>query len=149
MFSWFECNQPSPGEFAYSISGISTCWKAWIGVLGIPRSTFFNWKADFGKGRINPDHGSSLTIRPNLKSETAVHFMTKYFSENCDFLPTSDIWHLPSSSSRVDVFQEMYQTLKARNQPCCTQTHFVRSWKQHFPHVKIPKVELRLSLNYK
>lgn len=91
-------------------------------------------------GRINPDHGASLTIKPSPKSETALHFMQKYFEENCDYLPTSDVWHLPSSSSKADVFQEMQQTLHARGQVCCTMTNFVKLWRQQFPQVKIPKV---------
>lgn len=140
ILDWFECNQPSAGEFVYFVSGISTCYKAWIRVLGIPRSTFYNWRRDFCNGRTNAEHGASLTLKPCEVSEAALNFIQKYFEENCDYLPTGDLWHLPSSSSKSDIFKEMQETLRSRGQPCCSMTHFLKIWKQNFPQVKIPKV---------
>lgn len=148
IFNWFEDNQPTPGEFTYSIMGVSVCWKTWILVLGIPRSTFFNWKSDFLKGRVNPDHGASLTLKRCPKTEVALHFLESFFKENCDYLPTSDVWNLPSSSSKDEIYDEMATSVEARGQPCCSKPNFIKLWNQQFPHVKIPKVRVMKNIMY-
>lgn len=140
ILDWFQNNQPNPGEFVYSVCGIRTCYKAFITALGIPRSTFFSWKSDFLKGRVNPEHGTALTLKRSDISDAVLFFLKMYFEENCDFLPTGDVWHLPSSSSKVDIFKEMNECFRRQGQFTCSLTYFTSMWKQFFPYVKIPKV---------
>lgn len=141
ILEWFEFNQPSPLQFVYHVCGIPVCYKAWITALGIPRSTFYSWKKDYCNGRINPEHGAALTIKRSDVSDAMINFLQKFFEENCDYLPTGNLWHLPSSSSKADIYCEAEEVLKSQGQRCCSLTNFAKIWKQYFSQVKIPKVQ--------
>ena len=67
VFNWLENNQPTGGEFTYTISGINVCWSAWMKVLGISRRRFFELKRDFLLGRRSEQHGAALTSRDTTK----------------------------------------------------------------------------------
>ena len=117
ILNWFDNNQPSSGEFAYTISGISVCWSAWTKVLGITRRRFFELKRDFLLGRRNEQHGASLTSKEAPHREAVLNFLDRYFTENCDYMPNSSVWHLTSSSRKADVFQEFSTDAKWKITP--------------------------------
>lgn len=146
ILNWFYNNQPSSGEFAYTISGISVCWSAWTKVLGITRRRFFELKRDFLLGRRNAQHGASLTSREAPQREAVLNFLDRYFTENCDYMPNSSVWHLSSSSHKADVFQEFTEHMESTNQPVCSETFFRKLWNENYSHVKIPKVRLCLAV---
>lgn len=143
ILNWLDNNQPSSGEFAYTISGINACWSAWTKVLGITRRRFFELKQDFFLGRRNEQHGASLTSREAPHTEAVLNFLDMYFTENCDYMPNSSVWHLTSSSCKADVFQEFTEHMETTNQPVCSETFFRKIWNERYSHVKIPKVRLQ------
>ena len=140
ILNWFDDNQPSAGEFVYSIAGVKVCWKAWTLVLGITERRYFMLKRDYQEGRRDPAHGLSGTIKESLQAEACRNFLNTYFSECCDYMPNSPVWHLTSSSRKSDVYKEMKLTLKNMGQPCCSKALFKKIWDTYFRHVKIPKV---------
>ena len=142
ILNWFENNQPTSGEFAYTISGINVCWSAWITVLGITRRRFFELKRDFLNGRRNERHGAALTSRETPHREAVINFLDRYFQENCDYMPNSSVWHLTSSSRKADVFQELREDMQSTSQPVCSESFFRKIWNERYSHVKIPKVGL-------
>lgn len=142
ILNWLDNNQPSSGEFAYTISGINACWSAWTKVLGITRR-FFELKRDFFLGWRNEQHGASLTSREAPHTEAVLNFLDRYFTENCDYMPNSSVWHLTSSSCKADVFQEFTEHMETTNQPVCSETFFRKIWNERYSHVKIPKVRLQ------
>ena len=144
ILDWFETNQPTLGNFVYNVCGITTCYKAFITVLGIPRSTFFSWKRDFCNGRVSPEHGAALTLKRSDVLDAATYFLQQFFENNCDYMPTGDVWHLPSSTSKIDVFHEMRGALRLQSQVSCSYTYFSQIWSQFFHHVKIPKVSFAI-----
>lgn len=107
ILNWFADNEPLPRQFAFTISGIGVCWRAWTAVLGITETRFYLLKRDFINGRRNPDHGSSGAVRESLKTEYCRNFLEKYFKECCDYLPNSSTWHLTSSSKKCEIYEEM------------------------------------------
>jgi len=107
ILGWFESNQESPRKFTYSISGINVCWKTWITILGITERRFYMEKKDFLQGRRNPAHGLTGSVKESLQSEACRNYLETYFSESCDYMPNSKIWHLTSSSRKSDVYREM------------------------------------------
>lgn len=144
VFEWFQLNQPRVLQFTYRVCGISTCYKAWIAALGIPRSTFFSWKKDYCNGRTCPDHGAALTFKRSDVSDAMINFLQKYFEENCDYLPTKNLMHLPASSSQADIYFEAIEVMKSLGQMCWSLSSFKKIWKQYFPQVKITKVWMLL-----
>lgn len=143
IFNWLDGNQPTEGEFSYSISGITVCWSAWTKTLGITRRRFFELKREYLLGRRSAWHGASLTTKGCLQSEALINFLDKYFAENCDYMPNSSVWHLTSSSRKVDVFEEFTETMESSGQPKCSEALFRKIWNERYPHVKIPKVRYR------
>lgn len=129
-----------PTEFAFTISGINVCWSAWTKVLGITQRRFFGLKRDFLLGRRSEEHGASLTTRDSPQREAVINFLDRYFEENCDYMPNSSVWHLTSSSRKVDVFQEFKENMESTSQPICSECLFWKIWNERYPHVKIPKV---------
>lgn len=146
VLNWFESNQPEDGVFAYTISGINVCWSAWTKVLGITRRRFFELKKDFLLGRRSEQHGASLTTRDKPHEEAVVNFLDRYFEENCDFMPNSRTWHLTSSTSKGEIYEEFKLTMEATGQPVCSESFFRKIWKERYSHVKIPKVGLFIVL---
>ena len=140
ILNWFDRNQPTTAEFTFSISGYQVCWNAFVKVLGITERRFFELKKDFLMGRRSAEHGSFFTSKPCPQQEAAKSFLLKYFSENCDYMPNSNVWHLTSSSRKVEVYEEFGETMQATGQPSCSQSLFRRIWNTDFSHVKIPKV---------
>ena len=106
LFNWLNDNQPTAGVFRYYISGIKVCWSAWTKVLGITRRRFFELKREFLLGRRCACHGASLTTKDCPQSKAVINFLDRYFTENCDYMPNSSMWHLTSSSRKNEVFKE-------------------------------------------
>ena len=121
VFNWLENNQPTEVEFGYTISGIKVCWSAWMKVLSITRRRFFGLKRDFPLGRHSEQHGPSFTTRDSPQTEAVVNFLDRYFKENCDYMPNSSVWHLTSSSRKVEVFQE---NMESTSQLKCSKSFF-------------------------
>ena len=140
VLDWLESNHLLSREFAFHISGVKTCYSTWITVLGIPRRTFFRWKRDFLNGRLCADHGNRLSLRNSPATEAVVNFLEKFFEENCDYMPTGNLMHLPSSFSKCDIYEEMKEVLCELGQPCPSEALFAKVWKERFPQFKIPKV---------
>lgn len=149
VFNWFDDYQPTAGVFSYYISGIKVCWSAWTKVLGITRRRFFELKREFLLGRRSALHGASLTTKDCPQSEAVINFLDRYFAENCDYMPNSRVWHLTSSSRKVEVFQEFQETTASTGQTKCSESLFRKIWNERYSHVKIPKVGRKIcSCNY-
>jgi hypothetical protein len=147
ILDWLDSNQSTEREFVFSISGITVCQTCWINVLGITRRKFFLLKKDYLNKRRSGGHANAGSSRLSWKSEVALNFMSTYFKELCDYLPTANIMHLPSNIRKSDVFDEMKLTLESQGQSCCTKATFINLWKDHFSNVKIPKVNCYCSLS--
>ena len=140
ILNWLDENQPTEGEFTYRVSGIDVCWSAWIKTLGITQRRFFALKREFLMGRRTGEHGNFFVSRECPQSEAAKAFLEQYFSENCDYMPNSSVWHLTSSSRKIEVYEEFGELMRATGKTVCSQALFRRIWKTQFSHVKIPKV---------
>ena len=56
-------------------------------------------------------------------------------------MPNSLIIHLPSSMTKVQIYQRLVEDLTKRGKSnIISQSHFFDIWKKHFSHVTIPKV---------
>ena len=121
ILNCLDNNQPSSGEFAYTISGINVCWSAWTKVLGTTQGRFFELKQDFLLGRHNKQHGTSFVSRKVPHREAMLNLPVRYFTENCYYMPKSNMWHLTSSSRKTNMFQEFTEHIKT-NYPVCSQT---------------------------
>ena len=148
ILNWFDQNQPIAGEFTYSISGLSVCSNAWTKVLGITRRRFFLRKKEYLLGRRSSQHGASLIYRDQQKTESAKNFLEKYFTENCDFMPNSSVWHLTSTSRKTEVYQEFQETMRSTRESPCSESLFRSIWNTCFSHVKIPKVRYFLRARF-
>ena len=69
-----------------------------------------------------------------------VNFLDRYFEDNCDYMPNSNVRHLTSSSRKVEVFQEFKEYMESSSQPICSKSFFRKIWNKRYSHVKIPKV---------
>ena len=83
--------------------------------LGLPKEGFFELKQDFLLGRHNKQHGMSLMSRKAPHREAMLNFLVRYFTENCDYMPQSNMWHLTSSNHKTDMFQEFPELMETTN----------------------------------
>ena len=68
-------------------------------------------------------------------------WMQDFFENNCEKLPNKDILHLPDSYSKLEVWKLFKSTFpdydKTEN---VTYRYWCKMWTNHFPNVKIPKL---------
>jgi hypothetical protein len=115
-----------------------------MSVLGITRRKFFQIKKEFlTNHRWSGIHANTGGCNLSWNSEAVVNYLTKYFEQMCDNLPTGNIMHLHSNIRKHEIFEQVKKNcLKGQGQQCCSYTTFSALWKKHFPNVKIPKVML-------
>ena len=140
VFHWLDSNQPETGTFVFSISGLTVCWKAWTMALGITSRRFYSLKSDYLNGRRSEKHGSFTNVPHSEETDHVIRFLERYFAENCDFMPNTTNWHLPSNTKRSDVYQDMFRIMTIEGISPTSNSTFRRVWNTNFGHVKIPKV---------
>lgn len=147
ILHWLDNNQPTEGQFTFTISGKSVCSNGWIMTLGITRRRFYSLKSDYLQGRRSEKHGSFGIIPRSEETDKTINYLEIYFKEQCDYLPNTAHWHLSSSTKRTDVYQDMTRAMIARGLSVCSYATFRKVWQSHFPHVKIPKVNTWIHLS--
>ena len=89
-------------------------------------------------GRVGKGRYSDASIR-------AISWMRMFFNKVGDRMPMKDDVHLPSCLTKADVYSLASDDLCQGGLGCCSRASFYRIWKEEFPHVKIPRVRLKIS----
>lgn len=68
-------------------------------------------------------------------------WMQDFFENNCEKLPNKDILHLPDSYSKLEVWKLFKSTFADYDKTeKVTYRYWCKMWTNHFPNVKIPKL---------
>ena len=148
VLEYLERHNPSEynatDAFIFEIFGIVVCWKAWISVYGITQTRYYYLKDAFLGGVRNVDHGLLGTKKDDTLEENVYVVMKRYFEMSCEFLPHTQLWHLPSHTTLDDIRKEIIRELEKVRVFKCSQATIRSVWKKYFPKVKIPKVHITL-----
>lgn len=128
-------------ESIYMICGKSVCFKLWVATLDISTSYFYNVRSLFLNGHKRVIQHVQRT--PLLRTSEALAWMDSFFATMGDRMPDRPTVHLPSSLSKVSIYNDMVDDLRRRGKAVViSQSQFFDIWKLHFSHITIPKVFL-------
>jgi hypothetical protein len=103
-------------------------------------------KQHMARGVQKPVHGNKDSIKLSDLRADAVAFLTNYFEENCDKLPSPSgntaSWHLPPTTTKEDVYKEyreFYQSVRGEEASLASSNYFKKVWLEECPHVSIPE----------
>ncbi len=126
-------------EVALSICGKSVCLQLWLSTLGVSQSHYYSVRGLYLKG--HKRIVSEIQRTPLPRTNEAVAWIEGYVSLMGDKMPNRATIHLPSSVSKVSMYQRMMAELKVRGKiDIISQSQFFGVWKTFFCHVTIPKV---------
>ena len=132
--------QSKQAELAYMICGKSVCFKLWVATLDISNSYFYSVKRLFLNGHKRVIQ--HVQHAPLLRTSEALAWLDSFFTCMGDRMPDRPTVHLPSSLSKVSIYNEMVDDLRRRGKDVViSQSQFFEVWKLHFSHVTIPKVQ--------
>ena len=130
----------SDKETLFLVCGKVVCQKLWIATLGIGLTTFYSVRKMFAEGTVSL-FSSSGSRSPLLKTNEALAWMDNYFMLVGDSMPNGMMIHLPSSLSKLSIYQRLVEEFKNRKKTeIVSQSQFFKLWESHFSNVVIPKV---------
>ena len=75
------------------------------------------------------------------RTQEAIGWMASFFDLMGDRMPNNVTLHLPSSTTKLQIYQRMLDDMSGRGKAVIiSQSHFFDIWKRNFDHVLIPKV---------
>lgn len=147
LLDYFEthCPNTSSGEkdvknMHYQLSGRSVCQALWQAVLGISMSRFYAARKDFMAGNSRASCEQKKSRSMTRKSMEAIAWMSSYFDRIGDKRPDKDGIYLPTSLTEKAIFDIMLEDMGGDSSSTVCFSQFNRIYRQHFPHVTIPKV---------
>ena len=135
-----EHTQSDTNEILFIVKGKTICKKAWLKVYGIRQERFRLITKDFKAGIMAHVHGNRGKKKPGPKATNTIAWMTFFVNALGDQQPDQVKVHLPSCFNQHLVYERMRNEMEEVGEDCVSLQHFYRLWKEHFPHVIIPKV---------
>lgn len=127
-------------DTTFLVSGKVVCQKLWIATLGISQATFYSIRKMFIQGVVSVF--SSGVRSPLLRTNEALAWMENYFTLIGDSMPHRMVLHLPSSLSKLSIYQRLLHDFRSRGKGhVVSQSQFFKLWESHFGNVIIPKVK--------
>lgn len=117
----------------------SVCLTAWLAVLSISSSRFYEIRKEFVNGQTEPTPKRPRSM--SVKSQQAIAWMSSYFKQVGDKRPDKDGIYLPTCLTEKAIHSRMIQELyrEEESQAVCL-SQFNRLFRTNFPNVTIPKV---------
>ena len=81
----------------------------------------------------------SYTVRETPELSFVKNWLDVFVGYNGKNLPNCKFTHSSDNFTKTEVYNLYVETLKERNMPILSLCSFLRVWRKHFPHVKIPK----------
>lgn len=126
-------------DTTFLVSGKVVCQNLWIATLGISQTAFYSIRKLFLEGTVTFVSGSERS--PLLRTTEALAWMENYFTLVGDSMPNQMALHLPSSLSKLSVYQRLHDDFKKRGKnEIVSQSQFFKLWESNFSNVVIPKV---------
>ena len=92
-------------EISFFICGKQVCQTVWISTLGISTSNFYGIRKKFLTGCVSVIKDTQRS--PLQRTSEAIAWMTNYFNLIGDHLPHRMVIHLPSSLTKVNIYNRM------------------------------------------
>ncbi|XP_066266678.1 uncharacterized protein [Branchiostoma lanceolatum] len=124
----------------FNLCGKSVCHKAWISLNGISTSRYHSYLRQYKKGALqNPEHRRQNNIYPSERSLCAQVWLEDLARRDGDKMPDAEKILLPASWTVNDVF--LYYQEENKDEPVkpLKRTQFLKVWRKHCSHIKIPK----------
>ncbi len=138
-----ELGLKEPKKVTYLLCGKSVCLPAWLAVLSISSSRFYEIRKEFLNGMIEPAPKKPRALA--IKSHQAIAWMNNYFERIGDKRPDKDGIYLPTCLTEKAIYDHMVEDLQ-EDAVCFSQ--FNRIYRTTFPNVSIPKVCILILLLY-
>ena len=124
------------------------CKDAWCRAYGTKKDRLRRVLLDVKDGKLEHVHGNNGLKRMADRSGDCVAWL-KFFV-NCvgDHQPDKSKTHLPSCFTKIAIYNKMKTEFAAYGLPVVCPGQWYRLWKDHCPHVLIPKVNMTCRINY-
>ena len=125
----------------FQVKGQKVCKMAWLQAHNIKKDRYRRIMQDFKDGLKEYKHRNEGQKKPGVKTSSSIAWMQFFVNALGDQQPDNNRVHLPSCFKRITIFNKMKREIEDE---CVSQAQFYRIWTNHFPHVNIPKVQIKL-----
>ena len=135
------------GEFntEFIVKGKSVCREAWLLIHKISKEWYRRQYQKFKEGAIEVEHGNKELKKSSQRSTECIAWLEFFIScVGAQYQPDKKTIHLPSCFTRLSIYQRMCEENEALNTPSTGVSQFYSIFRDHFPHVLIPKVGIML-----
>ena len=134
-----------PPDISYTICGKKVCQNVWIATLGISSSFFYCIRKKFLNGSVaiikEPSRSPSQKNAEGNSMDTKLCRLTwrpPATQNDCSFAQyLNESWHISQNGG-------WFSTAKASD--TVSQSNFFKVWDEHFSHVAIPKVPIKICI---
>lgn len=126
-------------NITFLVCAKTVCLTAWLAVLSISSSRFYEIRKEFVNGQTEPTPKRPRSM--SVKSQQAIAWMSSYFERVGDKRPDKDGIYLPTCLTEKAIHSRMIEELyrEEESQAVCL-SQFNRLFRTNFPNVTIPKV---------
>ena len=96
----------------------------------------------FKEGAVEVEHGNLGQKKPAQKTTDCIAWLQFFVSCVGQYQPDNKTIHLPSCFTRLSIYQRMCEENASFDATSVGVSQFYSIFREHFPHVLIPKVSL-------
>jgi len=126
----------------FIVKGKSVCREAWLLIHSVNKEWFRRMFNKFKEGAVEVEHGNLGQKKPSQKTTDCIAWLQFFVSCVGQYQPDNKTIHLPSCFTRLSIYQRMCEENSSFNAPSVGISQFYSIFREHFPHVLIPKVSL-------
>lgn len=128
---------------AFFLCGRRVCLFAWLSLLSISSSRFYEIRKEFVDGQMEPSPKRPRSMSVN--SQQAIAWMSSYFERVGDKRPDKDGIYLPTCLTEKAIHSRLIEELyRGEESDAVCFSQFNRLFRTCFPKVTIPKVTSNL-----
>ena len=147
-----SCHIGSMGtrKYTFLFNGKAICNRAWYGIHGIPKTSFYRYKVQFEHGVRRAMHGNKGAIRAAWDhTQMGRAILRDFVEKNAEQMPHKSRTMqdgsretqlvIPDVYKQVDIWEEVNATLEAVGCKQMSLSTFNRIWNTEFKHVTLAK----------
>ena len=94
----------------------------------------------FKEGAVKVEHGNKYKKKPTQRNADCIAWLQFFVACVGQYQPDKKTIHLPSCFTKLSIYQRMCEENELHNTPSIGVSQFYTIFRNHFPHVFIPKV---------
>ena len=126
----------------FIVKGKSVCREAWLLIHNMSNEWYRRQIHKFKEGTLEVQHGNKGLKKQSQRCKDCIAWLDFFISCVGQYQPDKKTIHLPSCFTRLSIYQRMCEENEAYmyNTSSIGLSQFYSIFRDHFPHVLIPKV---------